>query len=484
MLFLASDMTQKLNEAFAPVVSFLEKIIFWDVAEAFGVPIETSVPFVVVWLIIGGVFFTIRFRFINMRGFKHALQLVSGKYAKRDDVGEVSHFQALTTALSATVGLGNIAGVAIAITVGGPGAIVWMIFAGFFGMSLKFMECTLGLKYRRVSKSGTVSGGPMYYLERGLAKQGLRKLGKTLAVFYAVMLILASFGGGNMLQANQAFAQLASVAPSFGNAGIWVGACLALLVGTVIIGGIKSIAKVTSKLVPIMAVIYIAASLFIIAIHFKEIPSTIWMIVKEAFQPSAMKGGMLGVLITGFRRGAFSNEAGIGSASIAHSAARTKIPIREGFVALLEPFIDTIVICTMTALVIVFSGVYQEANGLDGAPLTSKAFESVIWWYPYILVVAIFLFAFSTMISWSYYGQKGFTYLFPSFLGNQKLPKFSYQVLFLLFIVLGAATQLNDVIAFSDMMILGLAFPNLLGLYFLTKEIVAELKSYQQYYLS
>lgn len=471
--------SEYLNNKFAPAVEFLDKIIFWDVAKALGLDINAKVPFVVVWLVLGGLFFTLRLKFINIRGFGHAIQILKGSFSKSDDDGEVSHFQALTTALSATVGLGNIAGVAIAISVGGPGATFWMIVAGFFGMSLKFVECTLGVKYRKVYPDGTISGGPMYYLSKGLRQKGLKWLGLILAFMYAALIVLASFGGGNMLQSNQAFAQLGEVFPAVQSYGILVGVILAVLVGLVIIGGIKSIAKVTSKIVPLMAAIYILAALVVIFSNITHMLDVFLLIIKSAFSFEAASGGVIGVLIVGFQRGAFSNEAGIGSASIAHSVAKTKIPVREGYIGLLEPFIDTVVICTMTALVIVFTGVYQDAGGLSGAPLTSKAFASVISWFPYLLVVAIFLFAFSTLVSWSYYGQKGFVYLFGTLIGRNISVRI-YQVLFLLFIVLGAATDLSNVITFSDMMILGLAFPNLIGLYIFVPEIAAELKNYNK----
>lgn len=475
---LAGPVTEKLNEFFKPAVAFLDKIIFWDLASALGFHLPYPVPFVVVWLIIGGIYFTLRLRFINIRGFRHAIELVSGKFNKKEDAGEVTHFQALATALSATVGLGNIAGVAIAISVGGPGATFWMIMAGMLGMSLKFSECTLGLKYRKISPEGVVSGGPMYYLEKGLKDRNLKYLGKLLAILFAMLIVMASFGGGNMLQSNQSFAQLAVVAPFFAGKGIIVGSVLAILVGLVIIGGIKSIARVTSKLVPFMAIFYVLTAIIIIGINFREIPDVIVLILRKAFTIDSIKGGFLGVMILGFQRGAFSNEAGIGSASIAHSAAKTKIPVREGFVALLEPFIDTVVICTMTALVIIFTGVYTTSKGMSGAPLTSKAFATVFSWYPYLLVIAIFLFAYSTMISWSYYGLKGFLFLSGKFSNNIRIPTFVYQIIFLFFVILGSATQLTDVINFSDMMILGLSFPNLLGLFIMSKEIVGELRNY------
>jgi AGCS family alanine or glycine:cation symporter len=475
-----NSLTDHINSLFKPAVEFLNKIIFWDVADLLGFDLPYDVPFVVVWLIFGGLYFTLKMRFVNIRGFWHSIALVRGKYDRPGEKGEVSHFKALTTALSATVGLGNIAGVAIAISIGGPGATFWMIMAGFLGMSLKFSECTLGLKYRRISPTGIVSGGPMYYLEEGLRKRKLKLLGSFLALTYAGLIVLASFGGGNMLQSNQAFAQLSEVVPFFSGKGLYIGIVLALGVGLVIIGGLKSIARVTARIVPFMAIFYVLTGLFIIGVHYDEILSVFGLIIREAFSTEALKGGFLGVMITGFRRGAFSNEAGIGSASIAHSAAITNTPVREGLVALLEPFIDTVVICTMTAMVIIFTGVYNTHPGLNGAPLTSAAFAMVFPWFPYMLLVAIFLFAFSTMISWSYYGQQGFLFLSAKFFKNIKIPTFTYQILFLLFVILGAATNLTDVIEFSDMMILGLAFPNLLGLLFMGKEIKKDLDQYMR----
>lgn len=475
----AETLDDKINKIFKPAVEFLEKTIFWDLASVLKLNTEVKIPFVVVWLIIGGLFFTIRLKFINITGFRHALSIVAGKFSKKSDTGEVTHFQALTTALSATVGLGNIAGVAIAISIGGPGATLWMILAGFLGMSLKFAECTLGIKYRKIYSDGSVSGGPMYYLSKGLQEKGFKKTGRILAITYAIIIVMASVGGGNMLQSNQAFAQLVVVAPMFEGRGVYVGLFLALIVGLVIVGGIKSIARVTSRIVPVMAIIYVLAALVIIFSNFTDIPEVSWLIIKRGFTGEAMKGGFIGVLITGFRRGAFSNEAGVGSASIAHSAAKTKIPVREGYVALLEPFIDTVVICTMTALVIIFTGSYNEVGGMEGVPLTSKAFATVISWFPYVLTIAVFLFAYSTMISWSYYGQKGFNYLF-SFLLGKKTGGYIYQTIFLFFIILGAASQLQEVINFSDMMILALAFPNLAGLYFLIPEILVEIRKYKQ----
>ncbi len=469
----SKNLGDRINEFFVPIVDVIAKFIFWDPIAAMGFDTGASIPIVVVWLVFGALFFTVKMNFINVRAFRHAINLVRGKYDDPDDEGEVSHFQALATALSATVGLGNIAGVAVAITVGGPGATFWMIVAGLLGMSSKFVECTLGVKYRVISKNGEVSGGPMYYLKNGLAKYGYGNTGKVLAVLFAILCIGGSFGGGNMFQANQAYAQLSGQFPMLSGNGPMFGFLLAILVGTVIIGGIKSIARVTEKIVPLMAVLYVAAALVILAVNFLEIGNAFAMIFNGAFAPSAAFGGLIGVIIQGFRRAAFSNEAGVGSASIAHSATKTNEPVSEGIVSLLEPFIDTVVICTMTALVIIVTGM-SGVQGVEGAQLTSQAFESVISWFPYVLVIAIFLFAFSTMISWSYYGLKSWTYLF----GSSKKSELVYKLIFLIFIIVGSSVKLGAVLDFSDMMILAMAFPNILGLLILSSEVKIDLKEY------
>jgi AGCS family alanine or glycine:cation symporter len=460
----------------APIAKVLFfDLIFWDN----GTDHDLKLPFIVFWLIAGATFFTLRFGFINLRAFKHAWVVTSGHYDDPDDPGEVTHFQALSSALSATVGLGNIAGVAVAVAVGGPGAIFWMIAAGFLGMSSKFTECTLGQLYREVGDDGHILGGPMRYLDRGLGELGLPRLGRVLAVLFAVMCIGGSFGGGNMFQANQSYAQVADIMPFF--AGGWgslaYGVTLSFLVGIVIIGGIRRIGQVAGFIVPVMCGIYLVAGLFIIITNFDQIVPSLQKIVGEAFSPEAGFGGMLGVLVTGFRRAAFSNEAGVGSASIAHSAAATDEPVREGIVALLEPFIDTIVVCTMTGLVVVITGAY-EGGGEEGVLMTSKAFATVLPWFPKVLSMAVFLFAFSTMISWSYYGERCWTFLFGA--------QFSivYKVLFLGFIVLGSVLKLGNVIDFSDLMILGMSFPNILGAFLLSGKVSDALKSYWSRYKS
>lgn len=495
------NISQRIDQAFRPIVDAIGSVLFWDPFAASGLydPIiydskgepmldahgnreESHIPLVVIWLIIGAVGFTLYLRFINFRGFSHAIALVRGKYDNPDDAGEVSHFQALTTALSATVGLGNIASVAIAVSIGGAGATFWMILAGLLGMSSKFTECTLGVKFRKIDKDGVVSGGAMYYLRDGLKKKGMKKLGAVLAFIFAILVIGGSIGGGNMFQVNQAYAQLVYLAPSVADKGAWFGVIMALLVGVVVIGGIKSIARVTDKIVPIMAAIYVGTALVIIFMNIDHTGEAFKMIINGAFGENAMKGGFIGVLIVGFQRAAFSNEAGVGSASIAHSAVKTDTPVTEGFVALLEPFVDTVVICTMTALVLIFTGTLDNPGGLEGAQLTSRAFASVIPWFPYLLGIAIFLFAFSTMISWSYYGLKGFDYLFGDFaeryLKSREVARYTYFAIFLFFIVVGAASNLGSVLDFSDMMILSMAFPNILGLIILAPEVKADLNEY------
>jgi len=450
-----------------------------------GDPQKMSIPFIVVWLIIGAIFFTFKLKFINIIGFKHAIHLVQGKYDNPRDKGEISHFQALTTALSATVGLGNIAGVAIALSLGGPGAVFWMIIAGVLGMSTKFAEATLGVQFRRINKNGSVSGGPMYYLKYafGMSKIG-KKTGHFVAVLFALLLIGGSYGAGNMFQANQTFSQLSMMIPQFQGHGFAVGVALSVLVGMVIIGGIRTIARVTSKIVPFMALFYISTALVIIAMNITHTGEVVSLIFNGAFCAPALKGGFVGVMIMGIRRATFSNEAGIGSAAIAHSAVKTHEPVSEGIVALLGPFIDTVLICTLTAFVLLFTGYYNPADhgGLQGSQLTSAAFGSVFWIFPWFLLIAIFLFSFSTMISWSYYGLKGFDFLFGKYseklFGSRTISDTMYKLSFLAFIVIGSSSNLGSVIDFADMMILGMALPNIFGLYIFAPKIKRNLASY------
>ena len=471
---------QAINDFMEPITGFLMHVIFYPIPIGGG----KEVPFVLIWLIVGALFFTFYNRFVNIVGFRHALDVVRGKFddPNKQEQGEVSHFQALTAALSGTVGVGNIAGVAVAISIGGPGATFWMIVAGLFGMSTKFVECTLGVKYRQQNEDGSVSGGPMYYLSRGLKAQGKGTFGAILGGLFAIACIGGSLGGGNMVQINQATSQLIAVTGGenswFYGQGWIFGAIMAAVVAVIIIGGIKSIAKVTDKVVPFMVGIYIVGALIVLGYHVADIPGAFGEIFAGAFTKHAAFGGFIGVLILGFKRAAFSNEAGIGSASIAHSAAKTDEPVSEGIVALLEPFIDTVVICTMTALVIIITG-HAPAETTDisssaAIGLTSSAFESVMGWFPVILSIAVILFALSTMISWSYYGLKAWTYLF----GETRVADISYKAVFCVFVIIGSAISAQQVFDFGDAMIFAMAFPNVLGLYFLAPEIRKDLKSY------
>ena len=491
---------QIIDEKFGNATGWFVDFIFYKIPFSENVQIF----WVLFPLILGATYFTIYFKFINFRGFITSINIVRGKYDDLDHheslpaagdstpggdaietaavegaEGEVTHFQALTAALSATVGLGNIAGVAIAVSIGGAGATFWMIVAGFLGMASKFVECTLGVKYRDIDENGTVYGGPMYYLTKGLKSKGLEKFGKVLAVVFAIFVIGGSFGGGNMFQVNQAFQLVENITggeASFLHGRGWLfGLVMAVLVGIVIIGGIKKIAKVTDKIVPFMVVIYVSASLFVILSNYTMIGDAFAQIFKGAFSPEGVAGGAIGVLVQGFKRAAFSNEAGVGSASIAHSAVKTKYAASEGLVALLEPFIDTVVVCTMTALVLIITGnVAAENSSLNDAQailLTSGAFASVISWFPYVLTVAVVLFAFSTMISWSYYGFQGWAYLF----GRSKKMEYLYKIIFCLFVIVGSAASLGSVIGFSDAMIFAMMVPNMVGIVILAPKVKKEL---------
>jgi alanine or glycine:cation symporter, AGCS family len=439
-------------------------------------PGDLQIPLVVAWLVFGSVFFTLRMGFINIRAFGHSLAVTAGHYDHPDHPGEISHFKALSSALSATVGLGNIAGVAIAVAVGGPGAIPWMILAGFLGMSSKFSECTLGQMYRHVDANGVVSGGPFRYLHAGLKDLGIGPLGRVLSVVFAIMCIGGSLGGGNMFQANQSFEivadTLSGIDPALAPSAMLYGLVLAGLVGMVILGGIKRIGSAAGYIVPAMCGMYVVAAGYILIVNASAVPAAFGTMFSGAFSLDAGIGGLLGALIQGFRRAAFSNEAGVGSASIAHSAAATDEPVREGIVALLGPFIDTIIVCTMTGLVVVVTGAYLGDVGGGGVLMTSVAFGSAVSWFPYILTVAVVLFAFSTMISWSYYGERCATFLFG--------PKASipYKILFLICVFLGSVFKLGNVLDFSDLMILGMAFPNILGVILLSGKVKRGLDDY------
>ncbi len=489
----AESFAESVSSMFIPIVSFLDKVLFFDPFTAFydnrvedkdgnyvlnpnGTPQTIKIPFLVVWLVIGALFLTLRLGFINLRGVKHSFDLIRGNYDDPSAPGQVSHFQALATAVSGTVGLGNIAGVAVAITAGGPGATFWMILAGFLGMSVKFVECTLGVKYRDISPDGNVYGGPMNYLSKGFAERGFGGVGRVLSVIYAVVVILAAFAAGSMFQSNQAAAQVANTFSDFDPSIVKLatGVVIAILVFIVIVGGIQSIAKVTDKVVPAMAGMYILMCLGVIFNNIENVGIAFKLIFDGAFSSDAMYGGFLGVMIQGFRRAAFSNEAGLGSASIAHSAAKTNHPVSEGFVALLEPFIDTIVVCTLTALVLIFSGVYTD-DSVSGSAMTAKGFETVFGSVSNVLItIAIFLFAFSTIVTWSYYGVKASAYLF----GDSKIVNLGFKVIFVCTVVFGAVIGLGAVIDFADMMFLSLALPNLIGLYLMSGEVALDLKNY------
>ena len=471
-----SGIDQKINDAFKPAAEFTGKMMFSPV------PIgDQGIPWVILWLGIAAIILTLYFKFINVRSFPLAIKTVMGKYSKADDPGQITHFQALASALSGTVGLGNIGGVAVAISMGGAGAVFWMILIGFFSMSTKFAECTLGVKYRKIDADGTVRGGPMYYLRDGLKEKGLEGLGKILAVLAAITFIFGAFGAGNMYQANQSCALIYDVVlQNDSDDGKWIfGLIMAFLVGAVIIGGIKRVASVTSKLVPSMCIIYLLGGFIVLAFNVGKIPTAIGTIFSEAFNPqSAMVGGIIGVFIQGMRRATFSNEAGLGSAPVAHSAVKTSKPASEGIVAILEPFVDTIIVCTMTALVIVSTGVYevgQNPGTGGGILLTSEAFSTVLPWFKYILMVAVFLFAFSTMITWSYYGEQAISYL----LGPSKAVSNTYKIIFCLFAVVGASSNLGNVLDFCDATLFMMCVPNLIGVYLLLPVIKSELKEFK-----
>lgn len=475
---------ERINDFFEPVTKAVNEIVFFKVYSSSekdeeGAPV-LSIPFILIWLAGSAVFLTVFFRFVNFRSFKLALKTVRGRYSSADDPGEITHFQALASAISGTVGLGNIAGVAIAINKGGPGAAFWMLMLGLFGMTSKFAECTLGVKYRQIGHDGRVHGGPMLYLTRGLAERGFGPLGKTLATVFALLCIGGSFGGGNMFQINQAASQFVNVAGgdgSFIDANRWIfGIVVALIVGMVIIGGITRIAVVTSKLVPLMTVLYVIGCLVVFFNHWTLIDDTFALIISSALSGEAVAGGVLGVLLIGVQRAAFSNEAGVGSAPIAHAAAKTRFAASEGIVALLEPFIDTVVICTMTALVVICTGDYLN-TGKDGITITSESFASVIPWFQYVLSVAVILFALSTLITWSYYGLQSWKFLF----GKSRAADISYKVLFCVVIVVGAAMAPGNVIDFSDAVLLAMCFPNLIGVFILLPVVKREILKFNAF---
>ena len=477
----ALSVSDCVDKYFAPFSDAFSGVIFTSVTIA-----GTKVPVIILFLILSSIFYTIYLRLIGIWGFKHSLKQLFGKYHKEHDNdrdGEVSSMGAFATALSGTVGLGNIAGVAIAISIGGPGAMFWMIFGALCGMASKFLECTLAVKYRRFNSDGSVSGGPMFYIAHGLTRKGLRWLGQPLALIFALMCVPGALGGGNMLQINQATQQVINITggeSSFFAAHSWVfGLIVAIIVGLIIVGGIKSIANVTSKIVPIMCGLYLFAALAIILMNFQHIPHAIYVIVKEAFMPQSVVGGVIGTIIIGFRRSVQSNEAGSGSAPIAYAAVKTNEPISQGFVSLMEPFLDTVIICSLTAFVIIITGEYLNyREGITGVELTSAAFGGTISFFPYVLAVVIILFAISTIISWAYYGQKAWSYLFGEGFKRTKV----YQIMFCIFIVIGSCMNLQSVIDFTDATMLAMAAPNLIAIFILLPEIKQDLITYCKKY--
>ncbi|MFD4723121.1 alanine/glycine:cation symporter family protein [Streptomyces sp. NPDC058423] len=484
------SMTESVDKAvsgfFEPIAGWLGDVVFYSVPVA-----GTELPLIVAWLVVAGLVFSTWFGLVQIRKFRLAVDVVRGKYDEKGSTGEVNHFQALTAAVSGTVGLGNIAGVAVAVTIGGPGATFWMILCGLLGMATKFVEVTLGVKYREVHADGTVSGGPMHYLPKGLAdrfgKNG-KTLGKVLAVLASFMVLFFGLFGGNLFQVNQSYAQLVSVAGGEDGAlgssagALFFGILIAAIVGIVLLGGIRSIANVTSKLVPAMAGIYIAACLVVILVNVTAVPDALVTIVEGAFNPEGVAGGVLGALIIGFKRAAFSNEAGLGSAPIAHSAVKTKHPASEGLVALLEPFIDTVIICTMTALTIVIANPASWAKArtdesIGGVTITSDAFGTVLPWFPYILTIAVLLFAISTVLTWGYYCLKAWTHLF----GRSKASELTFKVLYTLFAVAGSLLTLQTLIDMADAILFMLAVINIIGLYLLAPVVKRELNAFLEF---
>lgn len=482
-----ASLDERIDGWFRPLADSVSAVIFMAVRIGGTDEAPVTFPLILGWLMLAGVFLTVYFKFINVTGFAHGFRLIRGDYSDPESPGEVSHFQALTSAMSGTVGLGNIAGVAVALSLGGAGATFWMILAGLLGMSTKFVECTLGVRYRLENADGTVSGGPMYYLSRGIAENypRLKGVGLTLAALFAVCVVLGAVGSGAMFQANQAFAQFYEVTggaegPLAGR-GWMFGVFIAVLTGAVSLGGITRIGRVTASLVPGMAILYAVCCVVIIGANLGQVPAAFGAILDGAFTAEGIQGGVLGALIQGFRRAAFSNEAGLGSAAIAHSTVRTREPVTEGFVALWEPFIDTVVICTMTALVIIISGQLTALQGssvngtAQGVQLTSQAFATVSPWFPYLLTVVVFLFAYSTMITWAYYGAKAAGYL----TGESRWVQVLFNLVFMAMAVIGCTMSLGSLVDFADSVLFLMAIPNLIGVYLLLPVVKRELASYR-----
>ena len=467
-----------MNELFLTINKIFESILFFDIF--FGTMEGTSFPFVVALLIVGGVFLTLKMGFVNLRMFSHSLAIVKGKYKTREDKGIISPFQSLATALSATVGIGNIASVSIAISLGGAGAAFWMIMAGFLGMTLKFTEVTLSVQHRKFLPDGTIMGGGMEYLSHGLAEKGMPKIGKIIASIFAFFMILGALGAGNTFQVSQSLSIVQGQISFFSDFPWVFGLIMAFITGLVLIGGIKRIATVAEKIVPVMVIFYLLMVFWVLGTYFTEIPDAFALIFNEAFTPTAVAGGIFGAMIQGFQRAVFSNEAGLGSAGIAHSASRVKYPVRQGMVSLYEPFIDTVVVCTMTALVVILTGSYLGGTEVldtaiaskQGAVITSTAFGSVVSWFPTILGGAIFMFAFSTMISWAYYGERAWVYLFGS------KTSILYKLIFLGFIIIATVVDTGIMVDFSSTLFLALAIPNLFGLIIMSGDVRSQLTEY------
>ena len=479
-----------INCFFAKVSDVSEGIILYSmdfgITNSDGSVVIKSVPLILIWLALASTLFTLYFTFANFRYFKHSIQILMGKFEEKNSDGEISNFQALASSLSGTVGLGNIAGVAVAISVGGPGAMVWMTIMGLMGMNTKFLEVALGIKYRKhlnPDDPKSISGGPMYYLKEAFTQRNLPVLGAIVAAFFAICAIGGSLGAGNMFQANQAYVQILNISGGensiFFERGWMFGLILAACTGMVIMGGLHSIANVASKLVPIMGLIYISAGLIVVMMNYAAVPEAIATIFTEAFTPAAGLGGLIGGLLVGVQRASFSNEAGLGSAAIVHATAKTDYPVRQGFVGMMGPFIDTVVICNVTALVIIVTGAYKNTDGMQGVALTSDAFASAVSWFPYILALTVVLFAFSTMITWYYYGEKALAYL----MGEKKIVKTCLKIVFLCGVVLGASAELTNVIRFTDAMILSMGIPNVIGLYMLAPEIKKDLEAYAKKFI-
>lgn len=474
-----------MDKYIAPVSDWVADLIFLPIKYNHG-DIHIQIPIIIFWILFAGLFFTVYFKGIAIWGFKHAIdQIVKPK--KKDGSsggeGEVSSFQALATALSGTIGIGSIAGVAISISIGGPGAAFWIFFGAILGMSIKFVEASLAVKYRRFNLDGSISGGPMHYIAHGLTRKNMRWLGQPLSVIFAILCIGGGITGGNMIQINQTAHQIIFITGgehSIFHGCTWIiGLTAAILIGLVVVGGIKSIAKVTTILTPTMCALYIISGLIVIGYHFMDIPAGIALIVREAFHPTAVAGGVFGTIIIGLRRSVQSNEAGTGAAAIVYATAQTKEPISQGFVALLETFL-TGILCLFTSCAIVFSGALEntQIGKISGIELASNAFQSVIPFFPIILSIIAVLFAMSTLISWAYYGQKAWTFL----LGEGKKRVLTFNLIYCVFIIIGACMNVKSIIDITDAMMIAMCVPNIIVLYVLCRDVKKDLALYCRKY--